>query len=89
MKNLSEKIGILAFVVLSLVFKERYLFEQAFPDKGNKFYIYLCVVASLILIWTMFLKFKNQVLVLTIINLIFSLAFVGDILYMKYYGELL
>jgi len=45
MKNLSEKIGILAFVVLSLVFKERYLFEQVFPDKGNKFYIYLCVVA--------------------------------------------
>ena len=89
MKNLSEKIGILAFVVLSLVLKERYLFEQAFPDKGNKFYIYLCVVASLILIWTLFLKFKNQVLVLTIINLFFSLVFVGDILYMRYYGEFL
>lgn len=89
MKNLVGKIAILGFIIASLVLKEKYMFGPVFPDKDNKFYIYLYVVASIVLIWTMFLRFKTQILTLTIIDFIIYIIFIGDVLYMRYYGELL
>lgn len=89
MKNLVGKIAILGFIVASLVLKEKYLFGPVFPDKDKKFYIYLCVVASIALVFTIFLRFKAQILTLTIIDFVISIIFIGDILYMRYYGELL